>query len=151
MKFFSRPSQVKLSHVSFLVLIFITTRIWAWLSGMRYSTAQAASLWQLLDLDLLHHHLFHSLHLLHAQPPGLNLLVGLAQKAAGANFGYIIVAVQLLLAIAAILAIYLALIALEVTPLWPYLWVFSCSSIQWRLPMSLIPSIPRSATPCFVY
>lgn len=117
MKLFLRKSQVKYSHIALLAFVFIATRTWVWMSGIRYPTNEATGLWQLLDLDLLQHHLLRSLYLLHSQPPALNILVGLAEKAAGLHYGYVIVGAQLLLALAATLAIYLALIGLEISPL----------------------------------
>jgi hypothetical protein len=117
MKSYLRTTTANSNLAALLALIFIATRAWLWKSGLRYSTTQAASLWQLIDLELLRDHLVRSLYLLHSQPPALNLFVGLAEKLAGSHFGSLIVAVQMLLALAAILAIYLTLIHLEIAPL----------------------------------
>jgi hypothetical protein len=48
--------------------------------GVRYDISLMPWYWELLDVRLLQHHLAQSLWYLHSQPPGFNLLVGLALK-----------------------------------------------------------------------
>ena len=48
--------------------------------GVRFDISLMPVYWQLLDVRLLQHHLAQSLWNLHSQPPGFNLLVGLALK-----------------------------------------------------------------------
>lgn len=52
----------------------------SWLCGVRFISGDLYTSWPLLDVELLRHDLLRSLFYLHAQPPLLNLLVGLALK-----------------------------------------------------------------------
>ncbi len=97
-------------HIVLISSIFGLTRALAIAAGMHYSKVEAAGLWQLLDLELLRNHLGQSLLSLHAQPPLLNLIVGVAEKLAGDSFGILIAAVQMTCGLFAVLAIYGALL-----------------------------------------
>jgi hypothetical protein len=52
----------------------------AWLCGVRFNAAELEQSWTLLDPRLLREDLLRSLFYLHAQPPLLNLIVGVALK-----------------------------------------------------------------------
>lgn len=69
--------------------------------GIRFDTARAGVMWQLLDPALLRDRLGESLLYLHAQPPLYNLAVGLAS----ANVGAIMHAVHLALGLALALSL----------------------------------------------
>jgi hypothetical protein len=110
-------SSINKKHLAILVLAFAISRALALWAGMRYLDNESVWLVQLLDLDLLHHHLARVLLHLHGQPPIFNLLVGLSLKIAGHSFGWVMLAIQMGLDLAAGVAVYLTLITLDVPPL----------------------------------
>jgi hypothetical protein len=99
-----------------LVATFVVSRAAAFALGLRYSTVELVWFWQVLDLDVLHHHLSRGLINLHGQPPLYNALIGVALKLAGDAFGVVLVSLQLLLGLAAALAIYFTLLRLRIQP-----------------------------------
>jgi hypothetical protein len=103
-------------HLALLILGFVITRALALLAGLRYITGETVWLWQLLDLEILRHHLVRGLFHLHSQPPLFNALIGLAEKFGGSSFGEVILAFQLLLGMCAVISVYLTLIHLDVAP-----------------------------------
>jgi hypothetical protein len=102
------------SNWTVLILFFVLTRGLALYSGMRYHIAQTALFWQFLDIDLLQHHLLRVMLHLHAQPPLLNVAVGVAEKIAGPNYGSLLLSFQFLLGLAAVISFYLLLTRLRV-------------------------------------
>jgi hypothetical protein len=110
----SRQSRL---HLVILVLAFVVTRGLAYIAGLRVLSGDLPWYWQLLDLDILHHHLFRGLLYLHAQPPLYNAIVGVAEKLSPTHYGGIILALQLCLGLSAPIAIYLALTQLSVASL----------------------------------
>jgi hypothetical protein len=92
----------------------VVTRAWALLAGMHYLSNESAWLIQVLDLDVLHHHLMRGLLHLHAQPPLFNAMIGLAEKLAGSSFGGVILSFQLVLGLSAAVCVYLTLVELGV-------------------------------------
>jgi hypothetical protein len=103
-------------HIALLAIAFFLSRALAFWAGMRYLGNESQWLIQLLSLDILHHHLFRGLLHLHAQPPLFNLLIGLALKTGGPAFGWVVLAVQMLIGLAAGIAVYLTLTTLGVKP-----------------------------------
>jgi hypothetical protein len=95
---------------------FVLTRALAMWAGLRYLSGELTWLNQLLDLDILKHHLLRGLFHLHAQPPLYNALIGVAEKIAGARAGDLLLGLQLLLALGAVIAAYLTLVLLGVAP-----------------------------------
>jgi hypothetical protein len=74
------PAQAPKRDAAALALISLAALAAAWLSGVRFLDDDLQTAWTLLDPDLLRTDLFRSLVYLHAQPPLLNLVVGLALK-----------------------------------------------------------------------
>ncbi len=110
-------SRQRCLHLVILILAFVATRGLAYIAGLRVLSRDLPWYWQLLDLDILHHHLLRGLLYLHAQPPLYNAIVGVAEKLSATHYGGIILALQLLLGLSAPIAIYLALTKLGVAPL----------------------------------
>lgn len=110
---FQRSHRV---HVAILLLAFAVTRILAAVAGLHYLGSEQLWNMQLLDLDILQHHLLRALFHLHAQPPLFNLCVGLAEKMGGDSFGSILLGWQLLLGLGAVLSVYFALVTLKAPP-----------------------------------
>jgi hypothetical protein len=110
-------SSVTKKHLAIVILAFILSRGLALCAGLRYLDNESAWLVQLLDLDLLHHHLARVLLHLHGQPPLFNLLVGLSLKIGGQSFGSVMLGIQFGLDLSAGIAVYLTLITLDVAPL----------------------------------
>ncbi|RXH55611.1 hypothetical protein [Granulicella sibirica] len=113
----SRPAQVKMAHVAILLLLFVVTRGWAIAAGFHYLGNESVWLVQLLDLEILHHHLLRGLLHLHGQPPLFNMLIGVAEKIGGTGFGRVVAGFQLLLSLGAGIAVYFALILLDLPPM----------------------------------
>jgi hypothetical protein len=107
-------SYYRTGQIAFLVVLFVASRGVAFSIGMRYPTAETRWLWQLLDLDILHHHLLRGLMHLHAQPPLYNALVGVAEKSADSNYGVVLIGLQSFIGLAAVLSIYATLVRLRV-------------------------------------
>ena len=103
-------------HIATIVVVFVASRMWAFLIGLRYPSGELARSWQLLDLNILHYHLLRGLFYLHAQPPLFNALFGIAEKAGGSQSGNIIFGLQLCLGLGAAIAVYLTLTRLKVAP-----------------------------------
>lgn len=103
-------------HIAAIALVFIASRTLAFLIGLRYPSDELAHSWQLLDLNILHYHLLRGLFYLHAQPPLFNTLFGIAEKIGGSHFGNIVLGLQLCLGLGAVVAVYLTLTRLKVTP-----------------------------------
>jgi hypothetical protein len=59
---------------------FVASRLLLLALGVHFDISLMPWYWQLLDLDVLRHHLAQSLWNLHSQPPVFNLLVGVALK-----------------------------------------------------------------------
>jgi hypothetical protein len=57
----------------------------SWLSGIRFAAEDLRTAWHLMDSELLRTDLLRSLFYLHAQPPLLNLIVGIALKLFGTH------------------------------------------------------------------
>ena len=110
-------SSTHKKHLAILILAFLVSRGLALWAGMRYLDNESPWLVQLLDLELLHHHLARVLLHLHGQPPVFNLLVGLSLKIAGPSFGWVMLFLQMALDLTAAVAVYLTLITLDVAPL----------------------------------
>jgi hypothetical protein len=108
--------RISAKHIALLCGCFVITRSWALLAGMHYLSNESAWLIQVLDLDVLHHHLLRGLLHLHAQPPLFNALIGAAEKLAGPSFGGVMLCLQLLLGLCASICVYLTLVQLDVTP-----------------------------------
>jgi hypothetical protein len=68
-----------------LALLSLTALCAAWLCGVRFADQDLATAWHLLDPQLLRADLLRSLFYLHAQPPLLNLIVGVVLKVFGAH------------------------------------------------------------------
>jgi hypothetical protein len=103
-------------HIAVIAVVFIASRAWAFLIGLRYPSGELARNWQLLDLDILRHHLLRGLFYLHAQPPLFNVLVGIAEKVGGSRSGNLMLGLQLCLGLGAAVAVYLVLARLKVAP-----------------------------------
>lgn len=93
-----------------LTTVFVLTRVLGFAAGLRYLVGEDIWLMNVMDLDILHHHLFRALFHLHAQPPLFNLLIGVAEKLAGPGFGGLMLGLNLVLGLVACLAAYLALV-----------------------------------------
>jgi len=76
----------------------------SWLCGMRLPAGDLATAWHLLDAGLLRDDLLHSVFYLHAQPPLLNLIVGIALKLFGSAAPAALTVLWASCAIAAVLA-----------------------------------------------
>ena len=63
-----------------LALVSVAALAAAWLCGVRFLTAELDAAWPLLDPQLLRTDFWRSLFYLHAQPPLLNFIVGIALK-----------------------------------------------------------------------
>ncbi len=63
-----------------LVAAFAVSRVVYARAGVKFDTTTIAKSWQILPPDLLQHHLLQSLWYLHAQPPLLDLIAGIALK-----------------------------------------------------------------------
>jgi hypothetical protein len=103
-------------NLALIVLAFVLSRCLALWAGMRYLANEDVWLVQLLDLDILHHHLLRGLFHLHAQPPLLNLLIGVSLKIAGPHYAWLVLAFQMSLDLAAGISVYLTLATLDVAP-----------------------------------
>ena len=63
-----------------LAVLFVLSRLAAWVAGVRFDATPLATAWQLLDPHLLETDLLRSLFYLHAQPPLFNAFVGFVLK-----------------------------------------------------------------------
>lgn len=79
---------------------FVLSRVAFFAAGIRFDTARAGVMWQLLDPALLRDRLGESLWYLHAQPPLYNLALGLASARPGAIMHALHAAIGLALALA---------------------------------------------------
>lgn len=68
--------------LTYLVLLFLLSRIALRAAGVSFDTTVLESSWQILDLELLRDDLLRSLLYMHGQPPLYNLVLGLAFKLA---------------------------------------------------------------------
>ncbi len=96
-----------------IVTLFVLSRAVALSLGLHYSSVELVWFWQVLDLDVLHHHLLRGLLNLHGQPPLYNALTGVALKLAGDRFGKLLLSFQFLLGLVASLALYYTLVRLR--------------------------------------
>lgn len=109
-------TKVQWRNVSVLVVACAVTRALALFLGVRPLTSETAWFMQVLDLNLLHHHLARSLYHLHCQPPLLNALIGLAEKVSGPYYGQLITLFFVILGSCAVICVYLSLTLLRVSP-----------------------------------
>jgi hypothetical protein len=109
--------SIERKHITALVVLFCVTRALALLGGLRYLKEETATFWQFLDLELLRDHLFRTLLHSHSQPPGFNALVGVAEKVGGTHYDVILLGLNFLSGLCAVLAVYLVLSRLRVSPL----------------------------------
>lgn len=90
-----------------VVAAFVVSRAVFYAAGVRFDAHDLYADWQVLDVFLLEHDLWRSLWYLHGQPPMLNLLVGLAVKAAGPDGAATVIwATWMALALAGYLAMF---------------------------------------------
>jgi|SRR6187402_82287 len=104
-------------YPALLTAIFLLSRGLALAAGLRYSAIELVWFWQVLDFEVLHHHLVRGLIHLHGQPPLYNAFIGMALKIAPDAIGWILLGAQILLGLAATLAVYCTLIRLGLRPL----------------------------------
>jgi hypothetical protein len=74
------------SPYTFLLLVFVVSRIFYHLLGVRFDASGLPWFFQFLDPELLRHHLLQSLFYLHQQPPGYNLFLGIVLKCFPQNY-----------------------------------------------------------------
>jgi hypothetical protein len=65
-----------------VAVCFVASRLLLIALGVHFDISLMPWYWQVLDLDLLRHHLAQSVWNLHSQPPGFNLLIGAVLKIA---------------------------------------------------------------------
>jgi hypothetical protein len=87
-------------------VIFIASRLTFWAMGVRFASDEVSIFWQYLDIDLLRHDLWRSVLYLHGQPPLMNIFYGLSLKLFPKAWPAFAYSVNLVMGLAAYLAIY---------------------------------------------
>ncbi|MES2391089.1 MAG: hypothetical protein V4555_05585 [Acidobacteriota bacterium] len=93
-------------HLRIIAVVFVLTRLFAHLNGVRFAAERLFVDWQFLDPTLLQHHLFQSLLYLHTQPPLMNLFFGLCLKLTPNHWPTLAHAIYCTLGLLAWLALY---------------------------------------------
>jgi hypothetical protein len=99
----------RLGALALVAAAFVVSRAVVAALGVRFDVSLVPWLWQLLDLELLHHRLAQSLWHLHSQPPMFNLAVGVALKLFPGHLAGAFHALFLLLGLTAALSLELLL------------------------------------------
>ncbi|MDE1178835.1 MAG: hypothetical protein PW789_19850 [Edaphobacter sp.] len=97
-----------------LAILFFGSRGIAMRYGFHYLVTQHPASWQLLDLDILRHHLWRGLVHLHGQPPLFNALVGMCLKFGGSRYGSLLLAIQFVLSFLSFVSVFIILVKLRV-------------------------------------
>jgi len=71
----------------FLLAVYVVSRVFYYLLGVRFDSRGLPSSLQFIDVELLRHHLLQSLFYLHWQPPGYNLFLGVVLKLFPSTYG----------------------------------------------------------------
>jgi len=153
----STGSWKEVAYWGLLVLVFLSTRWWYHLQGVTFQWDTIYGFMQFLDLALLKDRLIESLWYLHAQPPLMNLVTGLALKAAPDDFPLVSHGMFLVVALCAMVAMVAAARTLGLTR-WPsfVLGVAFCSVPQfvvfenWYFYPHLCLSLLVGAACCFL-
>ena len=74
------PVRGRPLRLSIVAATFVVSRIVLVALGVRFDISLMPWFWEVLDLHVLEHHLAQSVWYLHAEPPGFDLLIGLALK-----------------------------------------------------------------------
>lgn len=85
----ARPGGLTRGGVAAIAAAYVLSRVVAFVLGVRFDSSTSLYFAQFLDPPLLREALFESLWALHAQPPVMNLVLGIAVKLAPVKFGLV--------------------------------------------------------------
>lgn len=91
---------------TWVVVCFAVSRLLYWLAGVRFDARPVEQYWQVVDPVLLRDRLWESLFYLHTQPPGFNLMIGLALKWFPQSYGEALHAVHLIFGLSLCFSLY---------------------------------------------